>query len=85
MARTPQVELWRGNKISVAEELPELEEEETDIHEASQRLKETKQRMYERRKGGGKGEKGKGEREGKGRGTLAKLAAMPLVPCVLNI
>ncbi|CAK9111982.1 unnamed protein product [Durusdinium trenchii] len=62
-----EVELWRGNKISVAEELPELEEEETDIHEASQRLKETKQRMYERRKGGGKGEKGKGEREGKGR------------------
>lgn len=64
-----QVELWKGNSITIAKELPELLEAETDIYEASQKLKETKQRFWERKKGGGKGEKGgKGKSEGKGKG-----------------
>eukprot|EP00434_Breviolum_minutum_P031926 symbB.v1.2.028233.t1/scaffold2972.1/size66174/2 len=64
-----QVELWKGNSITIAKELPELLEEETDIYAASQKLKETKQRFWERKKGGGKGEKGgKGKSEGKGKG-----------------
>ena len=62
-----QVELWKGSSITIAKELPELLEAETDIYEASQKLKETKQRFWERKKGGGKGEKGKGEK-GKGKG-----------------
>lgn len=63
------MELWKGNSITIAKELPELLEEETDIYAASQKLKETKQRFWERKKGGGKGEKGgKGKSEGKGKG-----------------
>jgi len=59
-----QAELWKGNSIVVAQELPELLEPETDLYEASQRLKETKQRFWEKRKGGGRG----GEKGGKGKG-----------------
>lgn len=61
--------LWKGNTITVARELPELLEAETDIYEANQRLKESKQRFWERRKGGGKdGRGGGGGGGGGGRG-----------------
>lgn len=63
-ADSAQAELWKGNSIVVAQELPELLEPETDLYEASQRLKETKQRFWEKRKGGGRG----GEKGGKGKG-----------------
>jgi uncharacterized membrane protein len=63
-ADSAQAELWKGNSIGVAQELPELLEPETDLYEASQRLKETKQRFWEKRKGGGRG----GEKGGKGKG-----------------
>ena len=43
----------------MAKELPDLLEEETDLAEASQRLKESKQRFWEKRTGKAKG---KGDR-----------------------
>merc|ERR1712217_132207 len=60
--------LWNGIKITVAEELPELEQKETNIADASQRLRENKQRMWEKRTGKSSG-KGKddGSKGGKGK------------------
>jgi len=60
--------LWKGNTITVAKELPELLEPETDLYEANQKLKETKQRFWDRMKGGGKDSRGRGGR-GEGRGS----------------
>jgi len=61
--------LWRGMTITVAKELPELQEKETDLAEASQKLKDSKAWIWEKRKGG-KGDKGKGKdssSDGKGK------------------
>ncbi|CAJ1452471.1 unnamed protein product [Effrenium voratum] len=83
-----KIELWKGNSIAVAKELPELEEE-TDIQEATQKHWESKQRFWEKRKGGGKGDKGDkgkgrgkgpGRGKGEGRGKGAKLSPLSSRP-----
>lgn len=65
-----EAECWKGNKIYVAKDLPELQERETDLQAASQRLKDNKAWIWEKRKGGGKG--GKGKDKGKDEGAKGK-------------
>eukprot|EP00928_Gymnodinium_smaydae_P052934 TRINITY_DN37051_c0_g1_i1.p1 TRINITY_DN37051_c0_g1~~TRINITY_DN37051_c0_g1_i1.p1 ORF type:complete len:743 (-),score=216.29 TRINITY_DN37051_c0_g1_i1:238-2466(-) len=70
-----KAELWKGTKLSVAEELPELEaHESTSLADDIQQHREQQQRHWERIKGkksdgDGKGGKGKGkDRDGDGKG-----------------